>query len=192
MATLKRINLMLVENVENLGIVGDVVDVRPGYARNYLLPHGLAVPPTEGARKKVEERRKAVEAELAALQAQQQAIFDKLQELEISIKRSANEDGLLYGSVTTADIVEALAEEGVTVSERAIRIGSTIKHLDSYPIPVQLTKELKTEIKLWVVSDKPAEELMAEELAKGEEEAAAEENKGDDTPNFRVPDEANN
>lgn len=192
MATLKRINLMLVENVENLGIVGDVVDVRPGYARNYLLPHGLAVPPTDGARKKVEERRKAVEAELAAVQAEQQAVFAKLEEMEISIKRSANEDGLLYGSVTTADIVEALAEEGVTVSERAIRIGSTIKHLDSYPIPVQLTKELKTEIKLWVVSDKPAEELMAEELARDEEEAARAKARAERKSEFNVPDEANN
>lgn len=190
MATQKRIKLMLVENVENLGIVGDVVDVRPGYARNYLLPHGLAVPPTDGARKKVEERRKAVEAELAKQLAEQEAIFAKLEDLEITIMRSANEDGLLYGSVTTHDIVEALAAEGVTVSERAIRIGSTIKHLDSYPIPVQLTKEMKTEIKLWVVSDKPAEELMAEALADSDEGGEPEAPK-DTTPTFNVPDEAN-
>jgi large subunit ribosomal protein L9 len=166
MSTRKNVKLQLTENVDNLGIVGDVVNVRAGYARNFLLPHNLATAPTEGARKAVEQRRKEVEAQLAAERAQKEALIAKLEALEVTIMRSANEDGVLYGSVTSHDVVEALAAEGHTVPERAVRLGVVIKHLDSYPIPIQLDKDLRTEIKLWVVSDKPAEQLMADAMAK--------------------------
>ena len=120
--TTKRIELLLTENVDNLGIVGDVVKVRPGYARNYLLPHSLAEKPTEGAKKKVAARRAQVEAELKARRDQQEKLIEKLNGFEVTLKRSHNEEGLLYGSVTQHDIVLALAEEGLHLSERDVRI----------------------------------------------------------------------
>ena len=161
----RMIELLLTENVENLGIVGDVVKVKPGYARNYLLPMGLATQPTDTAKARVAERRAKVEAELKALRQSQEKLIEALEGFEITIQRSHNEEGQLYGSVTQHDISSALQGEGHPVKERDVRIGHPIKQLDSYMIPIQLALDLKTEIKLWVVSDKPAEELA---IATGE------------------------
>ena len=172
----RNIELLLTENVGNLGIVGDVVKVKPGYARNYLLPMALATKPTDAAKSRVAARRAQVEAELKALRASQEKLIELLATVEITLQRSHNEEGMLYGSVTQHDIATALHAEGHPVTERDIRIGSPIKRLDSYKIPVQLATDLKTEIKLWVVSDKPAEELgeKKSEPAKGEAENQAE------------------
>ncbi len=170
MARQKSVKLLLVENVENLGIVGDVVSVRPGYARNYLVPMRLATVPTPTALKRVEARRAEVERELAALRKIREDLVQKLQGLEITLQRSANPAGHLFGSVVNADIVQALAELGHTITDRDVRIGGPIKQLDTYEIPIVFEKDLSATIKLWVVSDKPMEELDTEEL----EEAVAE------------------
>ena len=162
MSSKKHIRLLLTENVDNLGIVGDVVEVKPGYARNYLYPHGLAAAPTEGNMKRVEKRRAEVEQQLAEQRQTQESTIEKMTDVEITLQRSANEDGVLYGSVTQHDIAVALQEEGFEITERDVRIGDAIKLLDSYEIPIQVAGDLKTEIKLWVVSDKPSEELQAD------------------------------
>jgi large subunit ribosomal protein L9 len=151
----RTIELLLTENIENLGIVGDVVDVKPGYARNYLVPLGYAVKPTEGAKKALAERRAEVERELAALRKQLEQLVEKLEGAEVTLERSCNDQGWLYGSVTQHDIATALQEAGFNqVTDRHIRIGAAIKRIDSYEIPVQLDKDLRTEIKLWVVADR--------------------------------------
>lgn len=170
MARQKSVKLLLVENVENLGIVGDVVNVRPGYARNYLVPMRLATVPTPTALKRVEARRAEVERELAALRKVREDLVQKLQGLEITLQRSANPAGHLFGSVVNTDIVLALAELGHTITERDVRIGGPIKQIDTYEIPIVFEKDLSATIKLWVVSDKPLDELDTEEL----EEAVAE------------------
>lgn len=160
----KSIELLLTESVDNLGIVGDVVKVRPGYARNFLLPRALAIKPTPGAIKRLAERRAEVERELKARRAVLEGIFEKLQNHEITLQRSANEQGVLFGGVSQHEIAEALKADGFSVvDDRMVRIGQQIKRLDSYQIPIVLANDLKTEIKLWVVSDKPAEQLAAEE-----------------------------
>ena len=174
MSTKNQIELLLTENVDNLGIVGDVVKVRSGYARNYLLPHGLATEPTEGAKRRVAERRAEVEAELKARREQQEKLIEKLATVEITLQRSHTDEGQLYGSVTQHDIVEALAAEGYHLTERDVRIGAPIKRLDSYKIPIQLAADLKAEIKLWVVSDRPAEALGQPNPAGPQEQPAAE------------------
>jgi len=164
-----RVSLMLLENVYNLGIVGDVVQVKPGYARNYLIPMGLATQPTEGARKAVEERRAEVERQMRELRAQRETMIAKLEGFEITLLRAANEQGVLFGSVSQNDIAEALQEQGLDITEREVRLGDPIKHHDSYMVPIQLDTDLRTEIKVWVVSDKPAEELMSEAVAEVDE-----------------------
>lgn len=168
---MKTIELLLTENVENLGIVGDVVKVRPGYARNFLLPRALATTPSKGAIARLADRRKEVEAEMKVLRQEREALFAKLEELEITIERSANEQGVLFGGVSQHDIAQALQAEGYAIEDRMVRIGEQIKRLDSYYVPIVLANDLKTQIKLWVVSDKPAEEL---EEGEGEEEGQAE------------------
>ncbi|MEM9252080.1 MAG: 50S ribosomal protein L9 [Planctomycetota bacterium] len=156
---MKTIELLLVENVDNLGIVGDVVKVKPGYARNYLLPMQLAEPPSDERIAALADRRKQVEAELATLRAKHEKLVADIAEFELTMQRSHNDQGILYGGVSQHDIAEALREEGYAVEDRFVRIGEQIKRLDTYTIPVVIDKELKAEVKLWVVSDRPAEEL---------------------------------
>jgi len=169
MAAKKGVELLLLDNVDNLGIVGDVVDVKAGYARNYLLPMQLATVPTDEAKAAVAERRAEVERQLREKRAQQEKMIEQLEGHEITLMRSANEQGVLFGSVTQHDIAVALQEEGFNITERDIRIGEPFKRLDSYMIPVKVADDLATEIKLWIVSDKPVEELEAAD-AEGEME----------------------
>ena len=168
---MKQIELLLLDTIENLGIVGDVVKVKLGYARNYLLPHGLAEAPTEEKIKELASRRAEVEAELKKLRGEQETLLAKLADYELTLERSANEQGILFGGVSQHDISEALQAEGFAVEDRHVRIGEKINRLDTYHIPIQLAKDLKCEIKLWVVSDKP---LETEEEAPAEGEEAAE------------------
>ena len=156
---MKTIKLLLTDNVDNLGIVGDVVDVKPGYARNYLMPHGLATTPTQGNIDRLAETRKKVELQIIERRKGLEATFEKLTGHEITIMRSANEQGVLFGGVSQHDIAEALRAEGFDIDDRAVRVGDQVKRLDSYVIPIVLANSLHTEIKLWVVSDKPAEDL---------------------------------
>ena len=172
--------LLLTENIANLGIVGDVVNVKPGYARNYLIPQGLAAPPTPGNIKRLASRRAEVEQELREQRNMREAMLVKLEGCEITMLRSANEQGVLFGGVSQRDIAEELRNEGFAVDDRDVRIGDQIKRLDSYEIPVMLAADLKTTIKLWVVSDKPAEDLDTEDQPDAEN-AEVDSSQGDTT-----------
>ena len=176
----KNIELLLLDTIENLGIVGDVVKVKPGYARNYLLPHGLAEPPTEEKIQELAARRAEVEAELKKIRSEQEELLEKITDYELTLERSANEQGILFGGVSQHDISEALQAEGFAIEDRHVRIGEKINRLDTYHVPIQLAKDLKCEIKLWVVSDKPLEELEAE-AAEGEEGPEADEAPAEET-----------
>ncbi len=174
MSTKKTISLMLLDNVYNLGIVGDVVEVKAGYARNYLLPMGLATPPTEEARKAVEDRRAEVEREMREERQRRESLLERLEGCEITLQRAANEQGVLFGSVTQSDIAAALDDEGYHgIDAREVRIGEPFKRLDSYMVPIQLDEDLRTEIKVWVVSDRPLTEeeqqVIDEREAEGDE-----------------------
>lgn len=171
---MKLIELLLTESVENLGIVGDVVKVRPGYARNYLLPRAYATRPTPGAIKRLAARRAEVERELAERRKVLEALLAKLTGFELTMMRSANEQGVLFGGVSQHDIAKALQAEGLMVEDRMVRIGEQIKRLDSYTVPLVLAADLKTEIKLWVVSDKPMETTEEAGAAAASEDAPAE------------------
>ncbi len=166
---MKLVELLLVENVEGLGIVGDVVKVKPGYARNYLLPMRLATSPSPGAIKRLAEKRAEVERQMLLRLKEQEEIIKRLDGYELTIMRTANEQGVLFGGVSQHDIAQAMRTEGYNIEDRHVRIGQQIKRLDSYQIPIVLSKDLRTEIKLWVVSDKPVEQLGVEE-GEGEEE----------------------
>lgn len=151
----KPVELLLIENIDNLGIVGDVVQVKPGYARNYLVPMGLATSPSPEAIKAVEARCAEVERQLREQRDQQERLIAAIEGHELTLQRSANEQGVLFGSVNQHDITVALQEDGFAVVERDVRIGEPIKRLDAYEVPIQLADDLKTQIKVWVVSDKP-------------------------------------
>ncbi len=150
----KHVQLLLTENVEGLGIVGDVVHVRAGYARNFLLPHSMATTPSQEKIEALAERRKQAEAEMRALRSKREEMIEKLEGYEVTIERSCNDQGHLYGSVTQKDIADALSEEGFEVRQRDVRIAQPIKRLDSYEIPVVLDSDLRAIIKLWVIADR--------------------------------------
>ena len=112
MATVK---LLLKESIKNVGRVGDVVEVSPGYARNYLLPQDLAVEPTPNNVKKIEERRKEIEKQERERREQQAALIKQLEGVEVTLERRANEQGHLFGSVTATDIAKALQAQGFNI-----------------------------------------------------------------------------
>ena len=171
---MKTIELLLMKTVDNLGIVGDVVKTKPGFARNYLLPHGIAVPPTPEKVEELAALRAQEAARLEKLAAEQRTMVEKLEGFELTVERSANETGLLYGGVSQHDIAEALRAEGFAIDDRHVRIGDQIKRLDSYEIPIVVNKELKAEAKLWIVSDNPEEQQAEEDQAEGQESQGAE------------------
>jgi len=148
------IQLLLTETVDGLGIVGDVVGVKAGYARNFLLPRGYATVPSDEAIAELAEKRKVAEKELADLRAVREKIVGNLEGLELHLERSCNDFGMLYGSVTQRDIANALGENGYVVKPREVRLPQAIKRVDSYEIPIKLATDLEATIKLWVVADR--------------------------------------
>src|SRR5436309_5230391 len=150
MASMK---LLLKESIKNVGRVGDVVEVSPGYARNYLLPHDLAVQPTPGNIKKVEERRKEIEKIEREKRDQQAALLKTLEGVEVSLERRANENGTLFGSVSATDISKALQAQGYNVEPDDINLPGKLDRIEKYTVTVSFAEDLKVEIKVWVAPD---------------------------------------
>jgi len=165
----KNIKLLLTENVDNLGIVGDVVNVRLGYARNYLLPRGLATTPTQDMLKELEAKRAEAEKQVAALRSERKALIEKIDGIEFTLERSCNDQGQLYGSVTQQDIARALTELGFPVKGREVRIAHTIKRVDNFDVLVKFASDLEATVKLHVVADRHLEEDEREDMEFDEE-----------------------
>ncbi len=158
MASARRIELLLTANVENLGIVGDIVRVRMGYARNYLLPMDVAELPTQEKMDALAEQREIALKEYEANRAEQATIIEKLEGITLTLSRSANDQGGLYGSVTQRDIADALVENGFSVDTRAIRLHSAIRRIGEYPVTIQFGTDLKVDVEVIVNPDRPLED----------------------------------
>jgi large subunit ribosomal protein L9 len=150
--------LLLLETVESLGIVGDIVKVKTGYARNYLLPHGIAEFPTPSRIEALKEERAKAQAALAQLRADREELLARMEEVNIKLVRSCNDKGILYGSVTQRDIADGLQEAGYNVGTRSIRLAHAIRRIGEYPVPIQFDKDLRAEITVNVEPDQPLEE----------------------------------
>jgi large subunit ribosomal protein L9 len=158
MASARRIELLLTANVENLGIVGDVVRVRMGYARNYLLPMGVAEVPTQEKMDALAEQREVALQEHEANRTEQASIIEKLEGITLTLTRSANDQGGLYGSVTQRDIADALVENGFVVDTRAVRLHSAIRRVGEYPVTIQFGTDMKVDVEVTVNPDRPLED----------------------------------
>lgn len=158
MASLKRVELLLTSNVENFGIVGDVVRVRTGFARNYLVPMGLAEVPTPERIEALAEDRETAMKEHERKRAEQSTIIEKLEGMALTLNRSANDQGGLYGSVTQRDISDALLENEFEVDTRAIRLHQAIRRVGEYQVTIQFGSSLKTDIEVIVNPDRPLED----------------------------------
>ena len=165
--------LLLCKSVEHLGIVGDVVEVKTGYARNFLLPYGLATEPTTGNMKRLAEARRIAERERAAERERWAALCEKLEGVEVTIRAKANEDGHLYGSVGKKEIAAALEAEGHIVKPEQVHLDAPIRHLDNVQVEVRLDAELKAQIKVWVVREKVEGESDEEQDAPSESAAVS-------------------
>lgn len=145
------IEVILKEHVEHLGRRGEIVKVASGYARNFLFPRKLALAVTDENKKQIERERAKAEARDAEEQMTAQALATRIEAIELSIGRRVGENDTLYGSVTTADIADALAARGLPVDRRRIQLADPLKALGDHTVPVKLHREVTAQIKLKIV-----------------------------------------
>lgn len=157
--------LLLRKDISKLGFAGDLVEVSEGYARNYLLPHHLALEPTKGNLKRIEEDKKVAAAERARRRQILEAEAARVSGKEVTIAAAANEEGHLYGSVGPREISRALIAEGYAVRPEQIKMTEHLKKLDTAMVQIAFGDEIHAEVKIWVVREKTADELAAEREA---------------------------
>jgi large subunit ribosomal protein L9 len=172
--------ILLREDIDDLGARGEIVRVRAGYARNYLLPRKLAVEATTSNVKQIEQERAALLKREAKERATAQGQAEQIGALVLTFKRKAGEQGALYGSVTSMDVTEALQEKGYEIDRHRVHLREPIKRVGDYTVPVRLHREVSIDLQVKVV---PEGELIvghmtpeqeAELAAKNDEESADE------------------
>lgn len=143
--------VLLRKNVRKLGVIGDIVDVKNGYARNYLIPRHLGVAPTAGNIRRVEEDKARYLAELAKQREELAARARLIEGREVTISARANAEGHLYGSIGPAQIAAAMSETGVFVEPAEVQLPEPIRQLDKYDVTLELAEDITAVIHVWVV-----------------------------------------
>jgi large subunit ribosomal protein L9 len=143
--------VILRQAIDNLGHTGDIVKVSPGYARNYLIPRGLAYEATTGNKKKLEQERVRLEAAENDRRSAAQGLAAQLEAVSLTFSARVGEEGKLFGSVTSADIAQQLESQGIHIEKRQIDLHEPIRTLGVYRVPVRLHADVKPEIKVWVI-----------------------------------------
>ncbi len=146
--------LLLKQNVEHLGRTGDVVDVKPGYARNFLLPRGMAVLVTKSTMAEVERARAQALADEEARVSGLKDLASKLADVSVTIEGKANDEGHLFGSVNVQQIAASLREKDIPVDDKMVRLEHPLKEIGVYDEAVHLHADVETTIKVWVVQQK--------------------------------------
>ena len=142
--------VILKEDVQNLGLQGDVVEVKPGYARNYLIPQKLAILFTKQQKKSIEEAQRVEERKLEREKDQLESVLKQVEDLSLSLKMQSEEDSKLFGSVTKLDIVKLLEENGITIDKKYVDLSSPIKTLGEHQVNIVFTKEMSASFTLTV------------------------------------------
>lgn len=143
--------VILKEDVHNLGKSGELVIVKPGYGRNYLIPQGLAMVATAGNIQQIEHEKKLIAAKNAKLSKDAQAMADRLAAIEVQIERQVGEEDKLFGSVTSRDVEEALADKGLTIDHKKLVLGEAIKTIGYHTVEVKLGQSIVGKLKVVVV-----------------------------------------
>ena len=164
--------VLLTQTIERTGIVGEVLDVSDGFARNYLIPKGLAIQPTEGNIKRLEQARKDYEAKAKQVREQKEKLIATLAGVEVTLIRNANDEGHLFGSVSRRDIAEELQKLGHAVDADDVKLDEPLRRIDTFTVPVALAADLKVDVKVWIVREKKEGEEAAKQA---KPEAAGEE-----------------
>lgn len=142
--------VILKEDVQSLGQQGDVVEVKSGYARNYLMPQKLAILFTKQQKKSIEEAQRVEERKLEREKDQLESVLKQVEDLSLSLKMQSEEDSKLFGSVTKLDIVKLLEENGITIDKKYVDLSSPIKTLGEHKVNIMFTKEMSASFTLTV------------------------------------------
>jgi len=162
--------LLLRRDIPNVGLAGDVVEVKEGYARNFLIPQHMAMEPTKANMKAIEEDKKRAEEErkLKRTALEQQA--DKLRNVEVTIAAACNPEGRLYGSVGPREIAAALRDEGHDVEPKQVQLYEALRQLDTISVPVEFADDISVDVKVWIVRESGSGDLEEEtEVAESSE-----------------------
>jgi large subunit ribosomal protein L9 len=153
----RQVELLLAEDVAGIGQQGDIIKVKPGFARNFLLPQGLATIATAANKRRVELHRQKLDELQREKKKQLGQLADRVSKYSVTLEANANDEGHLYGSIVGRDISQALQAAGYAVEEDHIRLEGPLKELGMYTVKIQFTEEIKSEVKVWVVpTAKPA------------------------------------
>jgi large subunit ribosomal protein L9 len=155
--------VILTEEVPNLGEAGTIKEVANGYARNYLLPRGLAKPATPGMVKVVEERKAAEARRVAKAEEDNKALAAQIEQITLNFQVRVGKQGRLYGSITAADIANSLTQRlGQEIDRRKVDLSENIHNIGTFEVPVKLVGKLAPKVKVVVESDQPEEQAPAE------------------------------
>jgi large subunit ribosomal protein L9 len=143
--------VILRQSIENLGSPGDVVNVKPGYARNYLLPRGLAYEATPGNLKRIAHERQRLEAAENTRRDGAKDLAKRIEEVSLTFSARVGEEGKLFGSITATDIAHQLETQGIAVEKRQIDLHDPIKTLGVFRVPIRLHAEVRPEVRVWVI-----------------------------------------
>ena len=146
-------DVILTENVKNLGTIGEVVKVKPGYGRNYLVPQGLAVEASEAKLKEVEHHKRQLNRKAEKLSQEAADVKARIEAVECTFVHKASEEGKLFGSVTSMEIAESLASQGIEIDRRKILLEQPIKELGEHSVDIKLNAGVNAIVKINVVSE---------------------------------------
>jgi large subunit ribosomal protein L9 len=144
--------LILNQNVENLGRIGDIVKVKPGYARNYLVPRGLASVANESNQAALNHQLRLLEKKKAQLLSEAKKLAGTIEKISVTVTKQVGEDEKIFGSVTTAELEELLSQEGLEISRKDIKLTEDIKKVGVYAAEVKVHPEVTAKFKVWVVA----------------------------------------
>ena len=145
--------VILRDRIENLGDAGDVVDVKPGYGRNYLIPRGLAYEASPANVRRMEAERAAQGRKEAETLGEARKQATAIEGVSLTFNARAGQEGKLFGSITSGDIADKLAEQGIQIDRRQIELDEPIKSLGVHSVPVRLHSQVRPEIKVWVIAE---------------------------------------
>ena len=143
--------IILTKDVDNLGRAGDLVRVKPGYGRNFLLPRGLALPATKANIRQLEHHRRAIAAEQAKIRSEHEAKAAQLASAVVSIPRKVGAENKMYGSVSTKDISEALAAQNVVIDRKLIKLPDPIKQVGEHEVEVRFSADVSVNLKVQII-----------------------------------------
>jgi len=147
------LEVILREDIKGLGKAGALVRVKPGYARNFLLPRGLAFEATEGNKRRIESEHKARAARAATDRAEAQALAAKLGAVALKLTAKAGEGDKLFGSITSSDVADALVKQGFEIDRRRIELEHPIKHLGSHPVSIRIHPDVTAQLQVTIAAE---------------------------------------